>query len=68
MERLQEVLQEETALHAILENDLDHAHAAVTLADMSYLPAHVRTHALYLPIHDPSTGPSHGRRRRIRRY
>ena len=51
------MLQEETALHTILENDLDHAHAAVTLADMSYLPARVRTHALhpsvYPPPHDP---------------
>ena len=37
--RLQEVLREETALHAILDNALDHA--AVTLADMSYLPTHV---------------------------
>jgi hypothetical protein len=41
VERLQEVLREETALHAILENAL--GHAAVTLADMSYLPADVRT-------------------------
>uniref|UniRef100_A0ACD5ZBJ0 Uncharacterized protein n=1 Tax=Avena sativa TaxID=4498 RepID=A0ACD5ZBJ0_AVESA len=37
VERLQETLREETALHAILENALDHA--AVTLADMSYIPA-----------------------------
>ncbi|CAM0909748.1 unnamed protein product [Alopecurus aequalis] len=40
VERLQEVLREETALHAILENALDHA--AVTLADMSYLPANAQ--------------------------
>ncbi|VAI78905.1 uncharacterized protein LOC125524043 [Triticum urartu] len=38
--RLQEVLREETALHAILDNALDHA--AVTLADMSYLPTHAQ--------------------------
>uniref|UniRef100_A0ACD6ACF0 Uncharacterized protein n=1 Tax=Avena sativa TaxID=4498 RepID=A0ACD6ACF0_AVESA len=37
VERLQETLREETALHAILESALDHA--AVTLADMSCLPA-----------------------------
>ena len=60
MERLQEVLREETALHAILENALDHAHAAVTLADMSYLPAHVNTLSVHPLVH--------GRRRRIRRY
>lgn len=41
VKRLQEVLREETALHGILENALDHA--AVTLADMSYLPTNVRT-------------------------
>ncbi|XP_047074501.1 uncharacterized protein LOC124684163 [Lolium rigidum] len=40
VERLEEVLREETALHAILDHALDHA--AVTLADMSYLPAHAQ--------------------------
>jgi transposase len=39
VERLEEELREETALHAILDHALHHA--AVTLADMSYLPAHV---------------------------
>lgn len=40
VKRLQEVLREETALHGILENALDHA--AVTLADMSYLPTNAQ--------------------------
>ncbi|XP_051199058.1 uncharacterized protein [Lolium perenne] len=40
VERLEEVLREETALHAILDHALHHA--AVTLADMSYLPAHAQ--------------------------
>lgn len=40
VKKLQKVLQEETALHSILENALDHA--SVTLADMSYLPTNAQ--------------------------
>ncbi|KAF0932671.1 hypothetical protein E2562_011969 [Oryza meyeriana var. granulata] len=40
VKKLQKALQEETALHAILENAL--RHAALTLADMSYLPTNAQ--------------------------
>jgi len=43
VKRLRKVLQEETALHAVLEGAL--GRAAVTLADMAYLPTNVRPHA-----------------------
>ncbi|KAG8095248.1 hypothetical protein GUJ93_ZPchr0012g21082 [Zizania palustris] len=40
VKKLQKALQEETALHSILENALQHA--ALTLADMSYLPTNAQ--------------------------
>lgn len=40
VKRLRKALQEETALHAVLEGAL--GRAAVTLADMAYLPTNVR--------------------------
>lgn len=52
VKKLQKVLQEETALHSILENALDHA--AVTLADMSYIPTNVRTAIHRCPRNVPS--------------
>jgi hypothetical protein len=41
VKKLEKALQEETALHSVLEGALQRA--AVTLADMAYLPANVRT-------------------------
>lgn len=41
VKKLQKTLQEETALHSVLEGALERA--AVTLADMAYLPTNVRT-------------------------
>jgi hypothetical protein len=46
VKRLRKALQEETALHAVLEGAL--GRAAVTLADMAYLPTNVRTPAVRL--------------------
>ena len=43
VKRLRKALQEETALHAVLEGAL--GRAAVTLADMAYLPTNVCPHA-----------------------
>ena len=43
---LQWALREETALHAVLEGALERA--AVTLADMAYLPTNVRCAARLL--------------------
>ena len=41
VQELQKALREETALHSVLEGALERA--AVTLADMAYLPTNVRT-------------------------